>query len=209
MGEEENHFESEESLYRVIAAVYRIVGQVEKRFDDLRTTDREAITLAHDDLSRRLEGFPQQYATKVEMEQAALLLRRLENSALPREVYEQRHQALASEFAKLELTSLPRAVFETFIEQYRVDLEKATVDRGNVVKMLGDATDQVREQVVAERGEYVTQDLYDQKHEAIVHQVDAVERWQYKLVGGLVFATFVAPLVTGTIVYLFTHKGIG
>lgn len=202
--EDNNNYEDEESLYRVIAAVYRIVGQVEKRFDSLRETDREAVRLAHDDLSRRLEGFPQQYATKVEMEQAASLLRRLENNALPREVYEERHQALAGEVAKIELVTLPRAVFDTFIEQYRVDLDKATVDRGNVVEMLGNATKQVHDQVIAERGEYLTQEVYDQRHQALVRQVDAVEAWQYKLVGGLVFATFVAPLVTGLIVFVFT-----
>ena len=52
-----------------------------------------------------------------------------------------------------------------------------------------------------------TQEMYDQRHQALVQQVDAVERWQYKLVGGLVFATFVAPLVTGLIVYVIT-KGL-
>ena len=55
----------------LIAAMYRIAGQVERKFDALRESDREAVRLAHADLSRRLEGFPQQFATKQEMEQAA------------------------------------------------------------------------------------------------------------------------------------------
>lgn len=204
--EETNHFEDEESLYRIIAAVYRIVGQAEKRFDSLRDTDREAVRLAHNDLSRRLEGFPQQYATKVEMEQAALALRRLENTTLSREVYDQRHQNLSEEVDAVEKNMLPRAVFDTFVEQYRLDQERAGVERRNVAEVLATATNQMRDQIIQERGDFLTQEVYDQRHQALVQQVDAVERWQYKLVGGLVFATFVAPLVTGLIVYFFTTR---
>ena len=188
-------------------AVYRIVGQVEKRFDDLRKTDREAVTLAHAELSKRLEGFPQQYATKVEMEQAALTLRRLENTTLSRDLYEQRHITLTEEVNLLGSETLRRSVFDTFIENYRLDQEHAAVERRNVAEVLANATNQVRDQFILERGDFVTQEMYDQRHQALVQQVDAVERWQYKLVGGLVFATFVAPLVTGLIVYVIT-KGL-
>ncbi len=191
----------------LIEAIYRIVGQVEKRFDDLRTTDREAVRLAHNELSSRLAGFPQQYATKVEMEQAAELLRRLENNVLSREVYEQRHLALSEEVDLLERDMLPRAVFDTFVENYRLDQTNAGIERRNVAEVLATATNNVRDQITAERGDFLTQEVYDQRHQALVQQVDAVERWQYKLVGGLVFATFVAPLVTGFIVYTIT-KGI-
>lgn len=185
-------------------AIYRIVGQVERRFDSLRDADREAVTLAHNELSKRLEGFPQQYATKVEMEQAAIALRRLENTTLSREIYEQRHMALSEEVDVLERDMLPRAVFNTFVENYRLDQERAGVERRNVAEVLAHATDQVRDQIITERGDFLTQEVYDQRHQSLVQQVDAVERWQYKLVGGLVFATFVAPLVTGFIVYVLT-----
>jgi len=202
-----NHYEEEESLYRVIAAVYRIVWQSERRFDSLRDTDREAVKLAHDDLARRLEGFPQQYATKVEMEQAAQGLRRLENTALSREVYEQRHDAIAHEVDDLQKDMLPRAVFDTFVAQYRVDQERAIADRREVVASLATATDKVREQLIGERADFLSLEVYEQRHLTLVNQVDAVERWQYKLVGGLVFATFVAPLTTALIVYVLTHHG--
>ena len=188
-------------------AIYRIVGQVEARFDALREADRQAVTLAHGELSKRLEGFPQQYATKVEMEQAALALRRLENTSLSREVYDQRHQVISEEVDVLERDKLGRAVFDTFVENYRLDQERATTDRMAVVETLGHATNQVRDQIIAERGEFLTQEVYDQRHQTLVQQVNAVQAWQYKLVGGLVFATFVAPLVTGLIVYVIT-KGI-
>lgn len=188
-------------------AVYRIVGQVEKRFDDLRSTDREAVRLAHSELSSRLEGFPQQYATKVEMEQAATTLRRLENTVLPRDLYDERHQALAEEVDNLEKIMLPRSVFDTFVETYRLDLDRAGIERRNVAEVLATATNQVRDQIVQERGDFLTQEVYDQRHQSLVQQVNAVQAWQYKLVGGLVFATFVAPLVTGLIVWTIT-KGL-
>lgn len=198
-----NHHEERDSL---IEAIYRIVGQVEKRFDSLRETDREAVRLAHEELSKRLAGFPQQYATKIELEQAALALRRLETSALSREIYDQHHLTLSEEVDALERSMLPRAIFETFVEQYRLDQDRAGIERRNVAEVLATATNQVRDQIVSERGDFLTQEVYDQRHQALVQQVDAVERWQYKLVGGLVFATFVAPLVTGFIVYLFTKR---
>ena len=188
-------------------AIYRIVGQVENRFDALRDTDRDAVKLAYQELTKRLEGFPQQYATKLEMEQAAVALRHLETTTLSREIYEERHLALAEEVDVLEKDMLPRTVFETFMENYRLDQERASVDRRAVVETLGHATNQVRDQIIAERGDFLTQEVYDQRHQSLVQQVNAVQAWQYKLVGGLVFATFVAPLVTGLIVYVIT-KGI-
>lgn len=197
--------DSEERI-DLIDAIYRIVGQVEKRFDALRESDRDAVRLAHEDLSKRLAGFPQQYATKIEMEQAALALRRLENSALSREVYDERHQALTDEVNALEKNMLPRTVFDTFVDSYRLDQDRAGIERRNVAEVLATATNQVRDQIIAERADFLTQEVYDQRHQVLVQQVDSVERWQYKLVGGLVFATFVAPLVTGLIVYLFTKR---
>ena len=46
--------------------------------------------------------------------------------------------------------------------------------------------------------------MFLQRQQSTAQQIDAIERWQYKLIGGLVFATFVAPLVTGVVVYLIT-----
>ena len=188
----------------LIEAIYRIVGQVERKFDALRATDREAVSLAHRELSLRLEGFPQLYGTKTEMEAVASAVRRLENSALSREVYEQRHLALNDEVDQLQKDMLPRVVFDVFVEQYRLDQDRNLVDRRNVVESLATATNQVREQVIADSGELVTQTMYDQQQHLLAQQVDSVERWQYKLVGGLVFATFLAPLVTALVVYAFT-----
>jgi len=191
---------------RLIEAIYRIVGQVEKRFDALRESDLTAIRLAHSELSLRLQGFPQQYATKIEFEQAAELLRRLENESLSREIYQQNHQALLQSIAVLDRDKLSKSIFEAFAEGYRLDQDRAADERRNVAEVLATATEGVRAQMLEERGDFLTQDVYDQRHQALSNQVAAVERWEYKIVGALVFATFIAPLVTGVVVYLFTKS---
>lgn len=163
--------------------------------------------LAHADLSRRLEGFPQQYATKVEAEAAASAVQRLEKDALPREIYEQRHRLLVDQVNKVDREKLAESVYISFLEDYHRDQTRASEERREVAAVLATATERVRAQVVEERSDFITQEYYDTAHTSVVQQVNAVERWQYKMVGGLVFATFVAPLITGFIVYIFT-KGL-
>lgn len=162
----------------VIEAVYRIVGAAERRFDALRDADREAFKNANIDLSRRLSGFPELYATKTDMEEAAKTLQRLERDSLTREIYEKEVKML-EDAVSMKLTA---GIFQAFVENYRIDQQRWA----------------------EERGDYLTQAYYDERHNLVVNQVRAVESWQYKLVGGLIFATFIAPLITGVLVYLFT-----
>lgn len=192
----------------VIEAIYRIVGAVEKRFDTLRATDREAVALAHSDLSNRLAGFPQHYATKVEAEAAAMAVQRLEKDSLPREVYEQNHKAIVDAVNELDRDKLDESVFDTFVENYRIEQGRAADERRSVAEVLATATDQVRAQIAEERGDYVTVEYYDRRHTDLVTQVNGMQAWQYKIVGGLIFATFIAPLITGILVYLFTSGKI-
>lgn len=192
----------------LISEIYRIVGQVEKRFDDLRNADLLARSVAFDGVQERLEGFPQQFATKIEMEEAGRAVRRLENDALSREMYDQQRQALLQTVSTLDRDKLAKAVFDTFVENYRIEQDRAGTERRNVADVLATATDKVRAENLETRGEYITVESYDQQHNTILRRVESVERWEYKLVGGLVFATFLAPLVTGLVVYVVT-KGIG
>ncbi len=164
--------------------------------------------LAHADLSRRLEGFPQQYATKVEAESAAAAVQRLEKDALPREIYDQNNKILEDAVIKVEREKVDETVFNTFVDNYRIELTRAQEDRRAVVEALSTATERVRAQVMEERADYVSQEYYDQRHSGLVNQINGVERWQYKMVGGLVFATFIAPLLTGVLVYMFTSGKI-
>jgi hypothetical protein len=202
-----NHESVGNGLYlNLIYAMYRIVGQVEKRFDALRATDIEAVKLAHADLSKRLEGFPQQYATKTEMEQATAALQKLEKIALSHDVYDQNHKVLIDAVTKLDKEKLNSSVYDTFVDNYRMELQRAAAERRDVAEVLAAATEKVRQDILEERGEFLTQDSFAEQHRTLVVQIESVEKWQYKIAGGLVFATFIAPLVTGLVVYIFTKE---
>lgn len=193
----------EERTY-LIEAIYRIVGQSESKFTALRDADLEALRIFRLELSARLDGFPALYATKAEIEQILLSLRALETSVLSRQIYEQNHQTLEDHVIKLDREKLQESVFDTFVENYRLEQEKNVADRRNVVDSLAHATNQVRDLVIQERSEYLTVESYQHQHAAVVNRVEGTERWQYKIIGGLVFATFIAPLVTGLVVYAIT-----
>ena len=96
----------------------------------------------------------------------------------------------------MEREKLDESVYDTFIENYRLELARAAEDRR-----------QSRRRFSAAGDDYITEEYYDQRHSALVQEVNGMQAWQYKIVGGLVFATFVAPLITGLLVYLFT-KGV-
>lgn len=188
----------------LIEAIYRIAGQIERKFDALRDADLDALRTFRFELSARLDGFPALYATKAELEQILVSLRGLETSVLSRQIYEQNHQTLEDHVIKIDREKLPESVFDTFVENYRLEQEKNVADRRNVVDSLAHATNQVRDLVIQERSEYLTVESYQHQHAALMNRVEGTERWQYKIVGGLVFATFLAPLVTGLVVYTLT-----
>lgn len=195
----------DEQIRHLIDRLDQRIDDLRAHLADLRAADQLAVTVAYEGVSERMQGFPQQYATKPEMEAARDALVKLEKDAVPREMYDQQHGAVVDATVRLERDKLPRSVFETFQDNYRIEQARTTEERRSVADVLARATDSVRQEIASERGEYLTIESYDQQHLAVVNQIDAVERWQYKLIGALVFATFVAPLVTGTFVYFITH----
>jgi hypothetical protein len=100
-----------------LEAIDRRFDDQRAHFDALRDTDREAVRLAHADLSHRLEGFPQQFATKDEMKSAGEALQRLEKDAVTREIYEEQSSALAELVTKLDKGKLDEPVFQAWKEQ--------------------------------------------------------------------------------------------
>jgi hypothetical protein len=117
-----------------------LIEAIEKRFDALREADREAVRLRHAELSLRLEGFPQQFATKDEMRAASEALQRLEKDAVTREIYETQSRAMAEMVQKLDKDKLPESVFQTFVDNYRLSAENAAVERRAVASALASAT---------------------------------------------------------------------
>jgi hypothetical protein len=116
------------------------IRAVEKRLDDLRAADKEAIRLAHADLSHRLEGFPQQFATKDELDAMRGVVGRLEKDGVSREIYETNHSALQDLVRRLEIEKMPEATFTTFVDNYRIQQEEAAIERRAVASALASAT---------------------------------------------------------------------
>jgi cobalamin-dependent methionine synthase I len=112
------------------------IDALKEHFEELRATDLEAIKLAHSDLSRRLEGFPQQFATKEEMDTAAAAVQRLDRDTIAREIYETNHKALADLVQKLDREKMSESVFQTFVENYRLEQEAAATERRAVASAL-------------------------------------------------------------------------
>ncbi len=117
------------------------IDAIERRFDDLRQTDRDAVRLAHQDLSERLKGFPQMFATRDEMVGANEALQRLEKNSVSREVYESRHEVMAELVNRLDREKMPEAVFQAFVDDYRIEQETAAVERRAVASALAAGTE--------------------------------------------------------------------
>jgi hypothetical protein len=115
---------------------YRYIQAVEKRMEDLRVSDREAVSLAHADLSQRLEGFPQQFATKDEIESIRGVVQRLEKEGVTREIYETNHKALNDLVNRLDREKMPEATFKAFVDNYRIHSDEAAVERRAVAAAL-------------------------------------------------------------------------
>ena len=166
------------------AAVALIEAEV-RRTKDLRDADREAVKVATGVLADRMAGFPEEFARRGDV------------------------VAALEQLQKMDKEKLAESVFNSFIDTYRIEQQRADEARRTLAETLATATATLRTQVVEERGTYITEESYGQRHEALVRQVDAIERWQYKLVGGLVFATFIAPILASVIVYYVTRDASG
>jgi hypothetical protein len=113
-----------------------LIEAIEKRFDDLRAADLEAVKLRHSDLTLRMEGFPQEFARKAEMLEASRALQKLERDSISREIYDTNHKALAELVSKLSADKMDEAVFQTFVENYRLEQEAAATERRAVASAL-------------------------------------------------------------------------
>ncbi len=105
------------------------VDALKEYVDSLIAADQRATALAHDNLAARLEGFPQQFATKGEMDAARDALQRLERDSISREVYESNHKRLTDMVTKLDREKLSEAVFQTFVDNQRRRDEEAAIER--------------------------------------------------------------------------------
>jgi len=114
----------------------RYLDQLESKWAELRKADALAVELRHADLSQRLEGFPQQFATKEEMKSAAEGVAKLEKDAVTREIYEQQSKALSELVTKLDKEKLSETVYQTFVDNYRRTAENDATERRAIAAAL-------------------------------------------------------------------------
>lgn len=118
-----------------------LIEAIEKRFDALRASDNEAVKLRHQEMAERLEGFPQQYATKPEMLEASRTLQKLERDTVAREIYESAHKVLEEYVARLDRQKMDESIFQTFLADYRREQEAAAQERRAVAAALAASTE--------------------------------------------------------------------
>ena len=102
-----------------------LLDSIEKRFGDrldaemrrlfeLRAADAEAIRVAHEGVRERMEGFPQQYATKQEQDALKEGAQRLEKDSISREVYDQRMMQVEQRVS----LKLEKQVFDSTLNEW-------------------------------------------------------------------------------------------
>jgi len=119
----------------------RYIDALVDRFAAVREADLEAVRLRHADLSTRMEGFPQEFARKVEMAEASKALQKLEREGVSREIYDTNHKALADLVQQLSVQKMDEAVFQTFVENYRISMDNAATERRAVAAALAATTE--------------------------------------------------------------------
>jgi hypothetical protein len=119
----------DDELQRISRSLERQIDDLRDHLERLREADLEAVRLRHRDLSTRMEGFPQEFARKAELTEASKALQKLERDSVAREIYDTQHKALADLVAKMEREKLDEAVFDTFVENYRISMDNAAVER--------------------------------------------------------------------------------
>jgi len=103
----------DETLRAIDALEKRLEAEV-RRLDDLREADMLAIKVAQEGVGERMQGFPQQYATKPEQDAIKAQAQRLEKDSISREIYDQAMgQIRESTNQKLE-----KQVFESTLAEW-------------------------------------------------------------------------------------------
>lgn len=86
----------------------------------------------------------------------------------------------------------------------RLDAHREETRRGQaVLDERLEGMNKFREQLTEERATFVRRDLHDQLERQLSDRIVAVERWQWKIVGGLAIVGLFEPIVVALIVHFF------
>jgi hypothetical protein len=132
----------DEQLRYVLDLMDKRIEDLRRHFSDLRSADQLAVTVAYGGVSERMQGFPAQYATKPDMDGVKDALAKLEKDAVSREIYEERHQALQGLISDLDRNKMSQHEFDTFVVNYRIEIERAAESARAIAGALASGTAQ-------------------------------------------------------------------
>jgi len=123
-----------------IDAINKRIDELKEHLRDLRAADQEAIKVALVPVTEKMQGFPEEYATKPDMDAVKEALQKLERDAISREIYEEQSKNLSDMVSKLDRHKLDEKEFQAFVEQYRDHSEAAATERRAVAAGLAEST---------------------------------------------------------------------
>ena len=91
----------------------------------------------------------------------------------------------------------------------RLDAQQRAVDKAEeslTIRLEG--MNEFRAQILRERSDYITQAVYEARHQQLVDRIDAAARWQSRMVGALTLVGFMLPIAVALIVYVLTRHAV-
>ncbi len=123
-----------------VADLRLLLVEMVKGLHDLRESDLEAIRILAEEARSKFAGFPQEYATKAEADDARKAVSELQANVVMREVYDTNHKRLEDLIVKLDKDKLSEGTFHAFVEDYRRDQLRADEERRAVATSLATST---------------------------------------------------------------------
>jgi hypothetical protein len=143
----------EDELKCIFDALGKRIDDLRREFLLLREADRSsydtAIEVAYQGVRDRMEGFPEQYATKPDMDGVKEALQRLEKDAISREIYDTQYAALDELVRRLDKDKMDEKEFNTFVTTQRAKDEEAANERRAVAAGLARSTETVAQTLAA------------------------------------------------------------
>jgi hypothetical protein len=125
-----------ETLDALRAMLNKRVDDLRRELLQLREADQEAIRVALAGYIERFQGFPQQYATKPDMDAVKSILQELKEGALTREIYDTNHKALQQLLHKLDTEKMSESEFVAFRDQQIRQREEDAIERRAIAQGL-------------------------------------------------------------------------
>jgi hypothetical protein len=130
----------DDEMQCAIDAINDRIDDLKEHLRELRAADQEAIKVALVPVTEKMQGFPEEYATKPDMDAVKEALQKLERDAISREIYEEQSKNLSDLVNRLDRDKMNEKDFQAFVAQYRDHAEAAAIERRAVAAGLAEST---------------------------------------------------------------------